>query len=78
MLNRIIVTLYLFIYFSLESFSQGCAMCKATVETNLENGSDLGSGLNDGILYLMMMPYLAIIIFAIFYYLQKRKIKQDI
>ncbi|MDG2263532.1 MAG: hypothetical protein P8L19_00595 [Flavobacteriales bacterium] len=48
-------------------------MCKAVVEANLEAGDTKGAGLNDGILFLMSMPYLAVFSFALFYYLQKRK-----
>ena len=51
-------------------------MCKAVVEANLKEGGSAGAGLNDGILYLMVMPYLAMLFFAIFYYLQKNK-KQE-
>ena len=54
------------------SFSQ-CAMCKAVVEANLESGDTKGAGLNDGILFLMSMPYIAVFLFALFFYLQKRK-----
>lgn len=42
-----------------------CAMCKSVVESNMEGGSSIGAGLNDGILYLMAMPYLALAIVAI-------------
>ena len=28
---------------------------------------------NDGILFLMSMPYIAVFLFALFFYLQKRK-----
>ena len=49
-----------------------CAMCKAVVESNLESGSMKGAGLNDGILYLMAMPYIAMIIFAFAYYYNKK------
>ena len=52
-------------------------MCKAVVESNLESGDDIGSGLNDGILYLMSAPYLVVLFFGIFYFLQKRKQKQS-
>lgn len=52
-----------------------CAMCKAVVETNLENGGNEGIGLNNGILYLMAIPYLAAISFGVFYYLQNKKTK---
>ena len=49
-----------------------CAMCKAAVESNLESGSMKGAGLNDGILYLMAMPYIAMMIFALAYYYNQR------
>jgi hypothetical protein len=36
-----------------------CAMCKRNVETNREQGNNrVGKGLNQGILYLMAVPYL--------------------
>jgi hypothetical protein len=50
-----------------------CAMCKAAVEANLKDGGSAGAGLNEGILYLMAMPYIAMLLFLAFYYLQKRK-----
>jgi len=53
--------------------SAQCAMCKAVVEANLKEGGSAGAGLNEGILYLMSMPYIAVFSFALFYYLQKRK-----
>jgi len=68
----------LFILFNLFSFSikAQCAMCKAALEANLDGGGTKGSGINEGILYLMAMPYLAILLFGIFYTLQKRKRNQ--
>ena len=53
-----------------------CAMCKAVVEANLESGDTKGAGLNDGILFLMSMPYIAVFLFGVFYYLQKKKTKE--
>ena len=46
-------------------------MCKAVVEADLEAGGSKGAGLNEGILYLMSIPYLAIFCFGVFYYIQK-------
>jgi len=37
-----------------------CPMCRATAETNLANGGTEGQGLNNGILYMLGMPYLLI------------------
>lgn len=52
-----------------------CAMCRTTIENNLSNGDiGIGAGLNFGILYLFVMPYLAIIVVG---YLWYRKSKAD-
>lgn len=51
-------------FVSTTAYSQ-CAMCRATVESNVGTGSrepesDVGAGLNTGILYLMLIPYLLV------------------
>ena len=53
--------------------SAQCAMCKAVVETNLKQGGSVGAGLNEGILYLMAIPYIVILFFSVVYYLQKSR-----
>ncbi len=53
---------------SLEGMAQ-CAMCAATVESNISDGSSsIGAGLNKGILYLVTFPYLIFIVIAYFWY----------
>ena len=54
-------------------YPQGCAMCKASLESNIQSGGEKGAGINEGILYLMSMPYIALLLFAIFWYFQNRK-----
>ena len=52
---------FLALLLSLEVMAQGCAMCKATVESQdkaLGGPHAIGLGLNSGILYLMAVPYL--------------------
>ncbi len=39
-------------------FSQGCAMCKASVESSQGQANSVAGGINKGILYLMAIPYL--------------------
>ncbi|SDK39433.1 hypothetical protein SAMN05421823_102629 [Catalinimonas alkaloidigena] len=52
-----------------------CAMCVATVESNVSSGDSLvGAGLNAGILYLMGVPYL---IFAVIGYSWYRSSRRD-
>ncbi|HEY8934647.1 MAG TPA: hypothetical protein VIM65_05480 [Cyclobacteriaceae bacterium] len=46
-----------------------CAMCRATVENNFSNGKPgIAAGLNVGILYLLVMPYLAIVTLGFLWY----------
>ena len=52
-----------------------CAMCKSVVESNIDGGSATGSGLNDGILYLMAMPYLALAIVAFAWMRYNKRLK---
>ena len=49
------------------SFAQ-CAMCKASVESDLKNGGSIGTGLNTGILYLMAVPYIFLMIGGYFFF----------
>jgi hypothetical protein len=66
--NKILLTL-LFVFTSKNIFSQ-CAMCKAVVE----NGDlSMAEGVNNGITYLMVFPYLliGILFFTIYRYNKK-------
>ena len=51
----------LFIVFSIFSFvttNAQCAMCRAVLES--EEGQSTAKGVNDGIVYLMVIPYILI------------------
>lgn len=50
-----------------------CAMCSATVETNNANGGGATKGLNNGIMYLLAAPYLAVAIVGYIWYKKYRK-----
>jgi hypothetical protein len=52
-----IVLFVLSFFFSLISYSQ-CAMCRAVLES--EEGQGAAKGINDGIIYLMIIPYLLV------------------
>lgn len=49
-----------------------CAMCAAVAETSKENGSSAAIGLNNGILYLFLTPYL-LVAAILFFWLRARK-----
>jgi hypothetical protein len=59
--------------FSTAAFAQ-CAMCRATLETNVSNGSQehLASTLNFGIMYLFVAPYLLVVVVGYIWYKQSR------
>lgn len=50
-----------------------CPMCRATAESNLANGGTEGKGLNNGILYLLGMPYLLIGTIAYLWWKNRKK-----
>lgn len=55
------------------SFAQ-CAMCRASVENNVSNGdTSIGAGLNSGILYLFLMPYLIAGVIGFLWYRAAKK-----
>jgi UPF0716 family protein affecting phage T7 exclusion len=55
-----------------------CAQCAATVETNTKNGGDAAKGLNNGILFLLGAPYLAVGIVGFIWYKKYRRKNVDI
>jgi hypothetical protein len=53
--------------------SAQCAMCKATLENNISNGNiGIAAGINFGILYLFVAPYLFVGLIAFFWYRTSR------
>ena len=55
-----------------------CAMCRTTIESTISNGrSNIATGLNTGILYLLTAPYLAVAVIAFLWFRQSKKVQQD-
>ena len=73
-----ILTLITLLSVNIASYAQ-CAMCRATLETNVSNGSEtvLAAQLNFGILYLFASPYLVIAAVGFFWYRNSRKSKNQ-
>ncbi|MDV7186880.1 hypothetical protein R3X25_06265 [Lutibacter sp. TH_r2] len=66
-------TLFIVLFFSFHFLNAQCAMCKAVVESgNLEEAE----GLNTGIMYLMVFPY--ILVGALLYFIIKYRRKNKI
>lgn len=67
---RIFVTAIFILFLSVEVEAQ-CAMCRAVLET--EQGQSTAEGINDGIVYLMIFPYLLMAGVAYFIWKSRRK-----
>jgi hypothetical protein len=59
---RIAIIGFILIFSCLSSaeVSAQCSMCTLNAENSVQNGNTEGKGLNNGILYLLAAPYLAI------------------
>ncbi len=70
-MNRKSIYIVLFLVFTTLSAEAQCAMCRAVLES--EEGQETAKGINNGIVYLMIIPY--ILIGAVGYFIYKNKIK---
>lgn len=50
-----------------------CSMCTISAEQGTKNGNTQGKGLNDGIIYLLVIPYLLIAGIGMLWYRNYRK-----
>ena len=66
-----IIVLIVLVFFTSNTYSQ-CAMCKAVVENG---GQEMAEGINSGITYLMVFPYLLVGVLAYFLYKYKKRAK---
>ena len=66
----VIIVSIIMLCFPVEAFSQ-CAMCRAVLESSGENS--MAEGINDGIVYLMAIPYILV---AFLFYFVYRKLKE--
>jgi hypothetical protein len=61
--KHLLILVLVFLIFVDFSFGQ-CAMCKANLESNIEEEVSFGKSINTGILMLMIAPY--VILFLLF------------
>lgn len=59
--------------------SAQCAMCRSTLENNFSNGDPgMAAGINTGILYLLVLPYLAVIVIGAMWYKSTRNARKEL
>jgi hypothetical protein len=71
------LTLLVIIFTNMTVFAQ-CAMCKAVTKSDMDTGGNISNGLNTGILYLMIVPYIILMIGGYFFFRKSidEKLKQ--
>lgn len=67
MKNKITVSIFVLVLLPVVSIAQ-CAMCRAVLES--EEGKTTAEGINNGIVYLMAIPY--ILVGVLFYFVYKK------
>ena len=71
-MKRLTLVITLLLWVSLDLIAQ-CAMCRATLENNVSNGqAGIASGINFGILYMFIMPYLIVVVLGFLWYKKSR------
>lgn len=69
--------LFLLALTAADTYAQ-CAMCRGTVESSMGNGrNNVGVGLNTGIMYLFVMPYLLVAAIGYLWYRNSKKNQQE-
>jgi hypothetical protein len=70
------IIVFVFLISSQVSAIAQCAMCRAGLENNVSNGeTTIGAGLNMGILYLLITPYLMAVVLGYLWYRNAKKRK---
>jgi hypothetical protein len=54
----LLVMLLLLVAYSPDIFAQGCSQCRMVPESDMNGGSGMGRGINNGILYLLSVVYI--------------------
>ncbi|WP_435624679.1 hypothetical protein [Flagellimonas sp.] len=71
MKTRLSIVLLFLVFLSPELMEAQCAMCRAVVES--EGNPESAEALNDGIVYLMAIPYILVAGLFFFIYRKMRK-----
>jgi hypothetical protein len=69
--------LLVFLLSTIDLWAQ-CAMCRGSVQSTLGNGrNNVGIGINVGIMYLFVIPYICLGVIAYFWYRNSRKLMHE-
>lgn len=71
---RPLLVLLLILIVGIEFADAQCSMCKAVLESNMQSGEEAtGKGINEGIMYIMFVPYMLLGVVGYFMYRHYKK-----
>ena len=73
MKKLVVFFIVMFLFLNIDLVAQ-CPMCKMAAESNLKNGGTAGKGLNAGILYMLITPYILVGGLAFWWFKNKKKV----
>ena len=73
-----VIFIFSFLFLAAADVSAQCSMCALSAENSVKNGNTQGKGLNNGILYLLAAPYLAVAGVGFLWYKKYRRKNVDI
>jgi hypothetical protein len=77
-MRRLLTILFFLLILLVEADAQ-CAMCRSTLENNFSNGNPgIAAGINTGILYLLAMPYLAVMTLGYLWFKSSRNARKEL
>ncbi len=71
--KKVFLTIALLCFWSLHMWAQ-CPMCRTAVESNMKNGGTEGAGLNTGIMYLLLAPYVIVAVLGYMWYKNRKEV----
>ena len=74
---RVAVLIAFFSVLCIYGLDAQCPMCRMSAETNLKNGGTAAAGLNKGIIFLLMGPYVMISTVAFLWFRNRRLAEQQ-
>lgn len=72
----VMLLLLLMFFFSVDAEAQ-CAMCKGTTESNFNGGGSQAKGINAGVMYLFVTPYLLVGSIGFIWWWKNRKANEQ-
>lgn len=78
MVMKRFIFIFIIFFIQIGSVMGQCAMCSTQLENNVSAGNPgIASGMNIGILYLLVMPYLAVLLLGYFWYRSSKNSRNE-